>query len=189
MIFHLGHAHCIEIQILVPEIALISMGTNQMKNPLALEYFLSKHPEIELERSEDTTLYCPRCQKQIEIISIHSLTSQCLRALNREIFKNAKLIRLDDWYTPEIKRKVKDDPDYWINVDVKKDRDGDTIIVLYVGYKGAADKTQFFIKPEKLQLSNDHKDLDPAKILSKIEVTLRNRTITQTYDEDENSQK
>ena len=61
--------------------------------------------------------------------------------------------------------------------------DNDTIIVLYVGKKGTNEKTQFFIKPEKLQLSNDHKDLDPATILTKIEVTLKDRKIKQQYDE------
>lgn len=37
-------------------------------------------------------------------------------------------------------------------------------------------------KPEKAQLTCDHKDLDPAKILSKIEVTLKDRNITHKYD-------
>ena len=56
------------------------------------------------------------------------------------------------------------------------------MIVLYVGKKYSKDKCQFFIKPEKLQLSNDYKDLDPSKVLSKIEVTLKDRTIKQEYD-------
>ena len=62
-------------------------------------------------------------------------------------------------------------------------KDGDTIVILYIGEKGQKDKSQFFIKPEKLQLTSDHKDLDPSSILSKIEVTLKDRTLTQKFDE------
>ena len=36
-------------------------------------------------------------------------------------------------------------------------------------------KVQYFIKPEKGQVTSDHKDLDPAKILSKIEVKFKGR--------------
>ena len=72
---------------------------------------------------------------------------------------------------------------YWMKSDIKTDKDNDTIIVLYVGKKNSIEKVQFFIKPEKLQLSNDYKDLDPATILAKIEVTLRDRKIKQEYDE------
>ena len=91
-------------------------------------------------------------------------------------------MRLDDWYIPEIKKKEKT-TDYWISTEVKTDRDGDTIIVIYVGHKDDSEKTQFFIKPEKLQLSHDYKDMDPSQILSKIVLTLKDRTIEQKYNE------
>ena len=55
-------------------------------------------------------------------------------------------------------------------------------IVIYVGHKGSSEKAQFFIKPEKLQLSSDYKDMDPAKVLSKIVVTLKDRTLGQKYE-------
>ena len=99
-----------------------------------------------------------------------------------EVFKNAKLIRLDDWYFPELNHKEKRVSNYWLNCDVKTDKDGDTVIVLYIGKKDASEKAQLFIKPEKLQLTSDHKDLDPATVLSKIEVTLRDRSLIQVYD-------
>ena len=67
---------------------------------------------------------------------------------------------------------------------VKTDKDGDTIVVLYVSYVGTGDKVQYFIKPEKGQLTSDHKDMDPAKIISKIEVTLKGRKLTQEYEQE-----
>jgi len=147
----------------------------------------SKHPEIELDivnEYSEVGLICPKCQKRIEIDSLKSVYSRCQKLLNIELFKDAKLIRLDDWYIPEVKEKIKPDPDYWINTNVKTDKDGNTIVVLYIGYKGSKDKVQFFIKPEKGQLSSDHKDMDPTKVLSKIVVTLKNRTLSQEYEDE-----
>lgn len=145
----------------------------------------TKDPEVELE--VDTSgiglyLICPKCKNKIAIESLRSIYSSCQKLLNMKLFKNAKLVRLDDWYTHEIKEKTKLPSDYWITTQVKTDKDGDTIVILYVGKKGQNDKSQFFIKPEKLQLTSDHKDLDPSSILSKIEVTLKDRTLTQKFD-------
>lgn len=78
---------------------------------------------------------------------------------------------------------MKTETGYWINTDVKTDKDGDTIIVLYIGHKDTKEKVQYFIKPEKGQLTSDHKDMDPAKILSKIEVRINGRTLTQEFDD------
>lgn len=155
-------------------------------NQEGIHLHCTKHPEIEFnwERcSRSAVLKCPKCNKEIEIDNFYETISQCLRMLNIEEFKGAQLIRLDDWYVPEVKKKEKTASDYWITTDVKTDKDGDTIIIVYVGHTGKKEKTQFFIKPEKCQLSSDHKDLDPAKILSKIEVTLKDRTLIQKYDE------
>lgn len=57
--------------------------------------------------------------------------------------------------------------------------------MLYVSYIGTGDKVQYFIKPEKGQLTSDHKDLDPANIISKIEVTLKDRILTQIYHKEQ----
>ncbi|MCX4338336.1 MAG: hypothetical protein OSJ72_01710 [Lachnospiraceae bacterium] len=157
-------------------------------NQGGIHYHCTKHPEIELElvaNEYGNAIYkCPRCGSDIEIENPHELKSKCLRMLNIPKFKGAKLIRLDDWYVPEIKEKKKTESGYWIHTDVKTDKDGDTIIVVYVGHKDNKEKVQYFIKPEKGQLTSDHKDLDPAKILSKIEVQLKNRKIIQEYDEE-----
>lgn len=145
----------------------------------------TKHPEIEFNiESQDYQMFlvCPKCQKKIEIENVNKIYSRCQKLLNVELFKDAQLIRLDDWYIPELKVKTKPNPDYWITTNVKTDKDGNTIVVLYIGYKGSNDKVQFFIKPEKGQLSSDHKDMDPGKVISKIEVSLKNRKLSQEYE-------
>ena len=145
----------------------------------------TKHPEIEFEIDNyygTVKLKCPKCDEEIELDSFEETKKECLRMLNIPKFKDAALIRLDDWYFHEVKKREKTESGYWITTDVKTDRDGDTMVVVYVGYEGEKDKAQFFIKPEKHQLTSDHKDLDPAKIISKIEVTLRDRKLTHEFD-------
>lgn len=140
-------------------------------------------------------LSCPLCEQdddykpvRFDGIDYPILEKKALALLDKSDLENAKLIRLNDVYTKEI-TKFNADPQkdscYSIKADVKTDINGDTIVILYIGYKGEKDKTQLFIKPEKLQLSHDFKDLDPAKILAKIELTLKDRTITQKYDDSE----
>lgn len=152
-----------------------------------IHFHCTRHPAIEMniiDTGNDIALECKECKKMARFSNLFEPIQECKKLLNMERFKNAQLIRLDDWYIPELKQKIElQRPDYWMHVDVKTDKDNDTIIVLYVGKKGTNEKTQFFIKPEKLQLSNDHKDLDPATILTKIEVTLKDRKIKQEYDE------
>ena len=55
-----------------------------------------------------------------------------------------------------------------------------------MGSLSLLEKAQFFIKPEKCQLTSDHKDLDPAQVLAKIEVTLKDKKLIHKYERDEN---
>lgn len=155
---------------------------------LGIHLHCTKHPNVEYEEINNplgiTYLKCPICKEAIYIEDKNALIKNCLKKSNMEKFKNAKIIRVDEYYAKEIKKKITDKraTNYWIEADVKTDKDGDTMVVLYVGKRNSKDKCQFFIKPEKLQLSTDYKDLDPAEILAKIEVTLKDRVIKQEYD-------
>lgn len=164
--------------------------THYYCNQYGIHLQCTKHPSIEFDIENGiygkVYLKCPKCNNSIEVDNIDQLLKDCLKKLNYFKLKDYNLIRINDWYYPEIKEKVKTESDYWVTVDVKKDKDQDTIIVIYVGKKDSNEKAQFFVKPEKLQLSNDHKDLDPAKILSKIEVTLKDRKLIQEYDNETN---
>ena len=155
-----------------------------------IHFHCTKHPEIEMNRNVDdegrVSYECPRCGGIEHIVDSESaLRSECLRMLNIPEFKGARLIRLDDYYVHEITKKEKTESGYWITADIKTDKDGDTMIVLYVGNKDFDDKAQFFIKPEKGQLTSDHNDMDPVKVLSKIEVQFKDRRLTQEYNDAE----
>ena len=107
-------------------------------NQYGIHLHCSKHPEIEFELSNEFStsyLKCPKCNKTVRVDNFNKLLQNCLKILNIPKFKNAKLIRLDDWYIPELKERIEIKSDYWIKTDVKTDRDNDTIIILYVGKK------------------------------------------------------
>ena len=111
---------------------------NYFCNQEGLHFHCARHPEIEYDNSEDgTELVCPKCGTPVYIGNRHELISRCLKALNRDIFKDATLIRLDDWYIPELKEKRSPSPNYRLTVYIKTDKDEDTIVVLYVSYVGS----------------------------------------------------
>jgi hypothetical protein len=117
---------------------------------------------------------------------------QALALKNAEMFKDVELVRLDDFYIPELKVEIKGGKttiankselpsDYKVICDVKKDKDDDTMIMIQV-FKGDKSKgVQVFVKPEKKQLTTDHNNPDPAKIISKIEVKLNDRVLTHDF--------
>lgn len=104
--------------------------------------------------------------------------------LASNLFKNAKLIRLDDYYTPEISAKVKTEEtsDYWLSYDVKENKNGQPILVLYLGNRKDGSKCQFFIEPETVKLSHDQKDTNPLSLLARIEVQFKDGVIQLKRD-------
>lgn len=172
---------------------------NDLSGPKSseVEFICPKHRvvmtdiNLTLMRMGGFKLVCPLCERDEDYEPLR-YDGQKFEDLQKKAFglytardlENAKLVRLDDVYTPEIKgfdALKNKDSNYFIKSDVKTDIDGHTVVVLYVGYKGKKEKTQFFIKPEKLQLTHDHKDMDPAKVLAKVELTLKDRVITQKF--------
>ena len=59
---------------------------------------------------------------------------------------------------------------------MKTDKNGNSLIIVYVGHNVTDSKAHFGAKLKKLQLTSDHKDMDPAKALTRIEVTLKDLT-------------
>jgi hypothetical protein len=149
-----------------------------------------------------TRFICPKCKSQ-EIASyvyhgeLEEIQKQALALKNSDKFKNAKLIRLDDYYVPELKAKIKGKKTtitnkselpagYKVICDVKRDKDNDTMIMIQV-FKDGDEKgkgKQIFVKPEKKQLTTDHNNPDPADSLAKIEVKLNDRTLTHDFEKD-----
>lgn len=136
-------------------------------------------------------LNCPLCEQNDDYQPLNfnrqkyeDLQKKALSLVDRKDLRNAKLVRLDDVYVPELKtdNMLKEDSDYFVKANIKTTVKGDTIAIIYIGYKGNKDKVQFFIKPERKEITHDFKDLDPAKILAKLELTLNDRTITQNYN-------
>ena len=116
---------------------------------------------------------------------ISTFKQQAKALLASNIFKNAKLIRLDDYYTPEIsgKARTEEESDYWLSYDVKENKNGQPVLVLYLGNRKDGSKCQFFIEPETAKLSHDQKDTNPLSLLARIEVQFKDGVI-QLKDND-----
>jgi len=172
-----------------------------------VRFHCAKHSEIELVTDPDpfkTALHCVKCGIVKEAngrtgeFTYDFWRHQAKSLLNAPKFEGAKIIRLDDYYVPELKIEIKGSKstitnkselpsDYKVVCDIKKDKDGDTLIMLQVFKKGSGKGAQFFIKPEKAQLTSDHNNPDPKDMISDIQVTLRDRILTQDYTDTANS--
>ena len=79
----------------------------------------TKHLGIELKLVDTgytKYLTCKKCNNKIRIDDTSKLIQECKKLLNIEKFKDAKLIRLDDYYVPELSKKIdldKKSSDYW----------------------------------------------------------------------------
>lgn len=121
----------------------------------------------------------PVSRRKLTIQAINTLKQMARSLVQSQSFKNAKLIRIDDYCTPEVSQKIptKDDSQYWVSYDVKKTKTGKTILILYIGDRDKKSKAQFFIEPETGKLSHDHKDDVPLEIIARVEVEFKNGEI------------
>ena len=155
------------------------------------------HREIELSefdkndgRPKSMKLLCPICNlndeyqlpsslQRLDKGRILTLKQQAKSLLNSKVFKGAKLIRLDDYYMPQLSEKELSTKEskYWMSYDVKENKEGKVMLVLYLGCKQDGSKVQFFIEPETKKLSHDHKDTTPISVISRIEVQFKDGII------------
>jgi hypothetical protein len=174
-----------------------------------LHFHCVKHPEVEMSHDEiigrgahhqqkDTRFVCHRCEYDhwVRGWSYDQVVQQALSAFNAPHFKDAKLIRLDDIYTPELKVEFKGDEvkvktkesiadGYKLVADVKKDKDGDSLVMLQIFKDKQSKGAQFFIKPEKGQLSSDHNNPNPADFITEINVKLKDREMSQKFEREQ----
>lgn len=149
-----------------------------------------QHNEFEMVPSQDGVgprsfgLSCAACGDgqrlgRMLLQDIETIKRQAKSALNSNLFKGAKLVRLDDFYYPEVSEKsiTKKSSDFWVSYDVKKTKEGKPLLVLYLGDRRDNSKVQFFIDPETGKVSHDHKDTDPLSVITKVEVEFKNGTI------------
>jgi len=94
-----------------------------------------------------------------------------INRIDAKVFKNAKVLNLDDEAIPIAKaKKASKDDKYFITAQLMESKRG-LQAVIYAGEKGNPKKTQIFINPASKSMSFDHKDLHPSDIFLKIEST------------------
>lgn len=154
-----------------------------------------RHKEIELaikitgnKNQRYSSLICVVCEQEdgynpplrrLSDEDIITLKQKAKSLINSNKFKSAKMVRLDDYYVPEISEKkiATKDSNYWVSYDVKETVMGKPLLVLYLGNREDKSKAQFFIEPETQKLSHDHKHGNPLSILSRIEVEFKDGKI------------
>lgn len=148
------------------------------------------HTEFEMVTTQNNVgprsygLSCAACGNiqqvgRMLLSEIDTIKRQARAALNSSMFKGAKLIRLDDFYTPElsVKSTATKNSKYWMSYDVKESKDGSPLLILYLGDRQENTKAQFFIDPETKKLSHDQKDTEPIAVVSRIEVQFKDGVI------------
>jgi hypothetical protein len=85
------------------------------------------------------------------------------------VFKNMKLLNLDDEAVPiaESKAHSRDDK-YFVTSRLMQSKRGLQLVV-YAGEKGKPEKTQIFVEPEVRRLEFDRKNLHPNEVFLAVE--------------------
>lgn len=87
------------------------------------------------------------------------------------VFKNVKVLNLDDEALPIAKEKAQTkDGNFYLTSQIMESKRGKQVVI-YAGEKGSPAKSQIFISPDEKRLSFDHKDLHPSEVFLKIEAT------------------
>ena len=157
------------------------------------------HRDVELASQFNSVIYtytCVTCDDdpdrefspvlELDYRQLDTTKQKAKSLLNSSKFKNAKFIRLDEYYAPEISEKdlTEKGSKYWVSYDLKSTETGETLMILYIGHKADGTKAQFFIKPESKKLSHDHADKDPLSIISRIEVKFKDGSIELKENDD-----
>lgn len=162
----------------------------------SVHFHCVRHKEVELaienrmNGPRSLSLICAICAsngdnrtdtrlERLTLADITTLQEQALALSNSEKFKNAQLVRLDDYYMPELSGKdlASKESKYWLSYNVKENRYGQPILILYLGDRKDHSKIQFFVEPETKKLSHDHTNDTPLSVIAKIEVEFKDGVI------------
>jgi hypothetical protein len=176
----------------------------------SVHFLCSKHQSLEMSHTQqpdmsngfryNTCFVCARCDEDSRDhwywgLSYDQVVETALSLYNSPLLKDARLVRIDDVYTPEarvtmekqdgtLKTRVGLPEGYKIVLDIKKDKDDDTMLMLQIMRDGMSKGAQFFIKPEKGQLTSDHNNPDPKDFISEIVVRFKDRELRHVFEEE-----
>ncbi len=100
-----------------------------------------------------------------------------LDRLDAKRFRSMKTLNLDDEAIPIAKTKAElPESKYFVTAQLMESKRG-LQLVIYAGEKGSSDgKAQLFVEPEVRRVSFDQRDLHPADVFTKVEVTFKDGT-------------
>ena len=127
-----------------------------------------------------TSLRCEDCQTPHVIPRPWEREKQyVLDRIDANIFKDMKVLNLDDEAIPLAETKIKSkDGKFFVVANLNESKTGKRLVV-YAGESGKPNKTQIFVEPDIKRLSFDQKDLHPTDVFTKLEATFSDKTITK----------
>jgi hypothetical protein len=129
----------------------------------------NQHSNSAYQRNDRTVFICPVDDEHItkkEVIS--TLRRRYIAHQNSNVLKGARIIDLDNVYTPILKVEPKPkDKRYSIQVEIDETPQGKKLVI-YAADRQEDGKTQVFIDPQTDKLSFDSNDIHPSMIFSKV---------------------
>lgn len=120
---------------------------------------------------DNTSFICPLDSKAYMLEGDYfTLQRRVIAIIDAENFKDAKIVDLDNIYTPilRVSPKPKDDR-YSIQVEVDETQHGKKLVIYAMDRENSSEKTQIFIDPQLDKISFDGRgDLHPNMIFSKV---------------------
>ena len=165
-----------------------------------IHFFCGKHKNYELVKKQPEEcefkreiLWCDKCSQcssdyEGELVDIRELEKKARIILQAEELQNAKLIRIDEQCCElKINKLRTEDKRYFSAGKIETDINGNLQINLYIGSSDEKKKAHFFIEPEveRLRVEINDNNIDPAKIISKITVELKDRKIIHDYNKEQ----
>ncbi|AHB42448.1 hypothetical protein RAAC3_TM7C00001G0602 [Candidatus Saccharibacteria bacterium RAAC3_TM7_1] len=118
-----------------------------------------------------TRFVCPMDNKMFSIENDYfTLRRRVIAITKSEAYKDAKIIDIDNIYTPilRVAPKPKDDR-YSVQVEIDETPNGKKLVIYAIDRKNPDEKTQIFIDPQFDKISFDGRgDLHPNMIFSKV---------------------
>jgi hypothetical protein len=140
-------------------------GNSRYIQPLCPKHHLRlKNHNNRADYSTDS-LVCAECNDEYIFPRTISAEKQyILDKIDSKIFKQMKVLNLDDEAIPLAESKIssKDDK-FFVTAILTESKVGKRLVV-YAGEKGRKEKSQIFIEPEIKRLAFDQKDMHPTEV-------------------------
>lgn len=141
---------------------------------------LCPHCHCEIEKSKDAyevgeyEYKCIDCDFKITLDNeINDLTRYLIKVYRAQTFKSAEVINIDGELI-RVQREEKKDGDYWVDVKISKNKNGELQLMVLAGSRKDGDKAQLFLDPTHEKLGFDQNNNHPREVFTMITAVFKN---------------